>query len=242
MNVKFYNILVGILSPFLLQAQFAFTSNSVSTLPDPVTRKESAMKRSIYATDVRQNLGKQINLCSKVYHAKPIKSETGKLVQMNVGGAYMNERIEVRLRFDDEAKLTPDLPKDLEQKSFCIAGQVIDLFGETEIFVDTANTRMMFEEALQARAEKDTAKVFGKELKLLSSAYLLTGPKWKEEVITHLKAGTIVKAEKVLPGWVFVKVIEKNGFDVQGEGMMGFINAQALGVGKKGQVVTIIGE
>lgn len=238
MALKFYTLILLFFTPYLLQAQEVFFAKSVisSIAPNPKATAKSPYFKTITVAEVANNIGKKVNVCGKVFNAKEFKINEEKLVLLKMGGEYLNERHDVQVRFDELTNLDVDFQKIFLQKNVCINGTVTDAFGATEIYIDTLNARRMVENAERSIPEIDSVKIDGNSLKLLSNAYLLEGPKWKMPIITHLKEGSIIKVEKVQAGWVYAKVIIKNGQVVEDSGIYGFICYQALGLTRKGHI------
>ena len=97
--------------------------------------------------------------------------------------------------------------------------------------------RNLVTEAEHAQPALNAESLHDQQLKVISNAYLLTGPRWKDPVITFLKAGSVIIAEQIRGNWAFVRVIERNGENVEVEDIAGYINTKPLGLGPGGTII-----
>ncbi|WP_207493707.1 hypothetical protein [Aridibaculum aurantiacum] len=190
---------------------------------------------TISLVDVPKHMGETVTVCGKVYQAKLLNHVKGKPTLMNLGGAYANERVEIRINFNQLAHFNYDVENLFLQKNVCITGTLSNKHGFNEISVDTFSLHKMINEALaeQVTIAKTPAIM---RLRLLDKAYLLAGPGWDEPIVTHLKAGSVVIPEYTINGWSYVKVAEKADTGEKPLWMYGFIKSSVAGLSKKGKL------
>jgi len=76
---------------------------------------------------VANYIGQSVKVCSKVYGHK----DFGSMVLVNMGGAYPNSLFTIVLRGDAKG-----LADNLDGKSICVSGKVVDYKGKPEIVVE----------------------------------------------------------------------------------------------------------
>lgn len=233
---QFYSILL-LLTCYSTTAQDGITRLSLQPFDGITMKVESLSTIADKTTDVYSGNGKQVTMCGVVHDARWLKGDGARPVSLTLGGEYVNERVEVRLRIDEAFTLNHDLQKLFVGKNLCVSGTVFDQNEKSELWLDAASATSLIEEAIKTPPVLDTASLQGKHLKLLNNAYVLRGPKWKEPVVTYLKAGSIILAEKSHGGWTHVKVVYQQGatIDTYEEDYAGFINNDALGLDRKGR-------
>ena len=101
---------------------------SKTTIPAAPAQKGQPMEPvpTIKEADVANYIGQTVKVCSKVYGHK----DFGSMVLVNMGGAYPNSLFTVVLRGDVKG-----LADNLDGKSICVTGKVIDYKGKPEIVV-----------------------------------------------------------------------------------------------------------
>ena len=191
----------------------------------------------ISADEVAKNIGRYITVCGKVYSAKQQKDELGEHSVFYVGGKYVNEFVDIRIRLDEGCNFTGEMYKTVTSKNLCITGTVLNETGVAAIYLDSVNMRNLVTEAEHAQPALNAESLHDQQLKVISNAYLLTGPRWKDPVITFLKAGSVIIAEQIRGNWAFVRVIERNGENVEVEDIAGYINTKPLGLGPGGKII-----
>lgn len=235
---KLYAVAFLLLPLFTQSQQIAYVNRGVPlNTSGSNSRNESSEENSISADEINKNKGRQVTFCSKVYAAKSKEDELGPHSVFYVGGKYVNEFVDIKIRLDDGYNLPAAMYKNIISKNVCIKGIVLDEPGTAAIYLDTNNLRKLVEEAELAPNEPDSDIVPGQELKVISNAYLLAGPKWKDPVITFLKAGSVIIAEQVRGNWAFVRVSLRNGENVDLEDIAGYINTKTLGLASDGSIV-----
>ena len=236
---KLYSLAFLIL-PLLTQSQqVAYYSKPVSSgfaigasRPAPNNHGRTSINEII------KNIGRNITLCSKVYSAHQQNDELGQHAVFCVAGNYINEFVDIRIRLDEGYNFTDHMFKTISLKNICITGTVLDGNGAPLVYLDTVNMQNLLNEAEQAEILPEVKSLKGQPLKVLSNAYALAGPRWKDRVITFLKSGSVVVAEQVHKNWAFVKVIERNGENVEVEEIAGYMYTKPLGLGSNGEIIT----
>lgn len=105
----------------VLNAIFAKTTLPAATAPKvPLIKAVTTVAEN----DLAKHTGEMVKVCSKVYGRK----DFGRMVLVNMGGAYPNSLFTVVLRGDAKGL-------DLDGKLICVSGRVIDYKGKPEIVV-----------------------------------------------------------------------------------------------------------
>jgi hypothetical protein len=175
-------------------------------------------------------------MCGKVYSAKQQKDQVGPFSIFTVAGDFVNERIDLRIRVEEGYSFPAYLYQNIALKNLCFTGFVLDEDGAAVLFIDSINLKHMLTQASQAATERFSEPLQEQPLKVLVNSYLLQGPRWKDPVITHLKIGSIIVAEQIRGNWALVRVVEKNGENVEAEEITGFITTKALGLSRNGTI------
>ena len=234
--VKLYALAFSILPFFCHSQQMASNKALAAGFSSTTVHSSPAADSRISADEIASNIGRLVTFCGKVYSAKQQKDELGPHSVFYVAGKYVNEFVDVKIRLKEGYSFPASLYSTLNLKNVCITGTVLNEGGSAAIYLDSVK---MFN--LEEEAEHTPRQINGvmpdQELKVLSNAYLLTGPRWKEPVITFLKIGSIIIAEQVRGNWAFVRVIERNGENVALEDIAGYINTKALGLGSDGKIL-----
>jgi hypothetical protein len=225
--------------PFVANNNVSTNTHAKEASATEHTAEASATTASEYKhvqlTDVANNLGQKVSVCGKVYEAKLLRDVVGRPTLMNLGGEYGNERIEVRIKFNELAKFDYKPEKIFLHKNVCITGTISSPEGFLEMSLDSTSTRMLLYNALNT--EEDTTKhATARKLKMPGKAYLFAGPDLDANIITHLKAGSVVIPEYSTHGWTYAKIVEKAGENEQPEWLYGFIRNQALGLNRRGKL------
>jgi hypothetical protein len=234
---KLYSLAFLFLPLFVQSQQLAFTKPVPPGFPSVELRSAPKDDGKISADELSRNIGKQVSLCGKVYSAKEEKDELGIHSVFHISGKYVNEFIDLKIRFDEGYEPSDEMYESLTSKDLCISGIVVDEAGGPGIYMDSLNLQKLFAEAEQAQRSTGAEALQDQELKVKSNAYLLTGPRWKDPVITFLKAGSVIIAEQVRGDWAFVRVIEKSGENVEVEDIAGYINTKPLGLKSNGTII-----
>jgi hypothetical protein len=198
---------------------------------------------------VSQHVGETVTLCGKVYQASLLQNVIGKPTLMNMGGSNANERVEVRINFEDRAAFSFNPEVLFLNKNICFTGTITDVHGYTEIIVSRNNALKLFQEAAVTKPEPVTQQAANvvtsgetivtrrpDTLRLVKQAYILTGPKWNEQVIAHLKEGSEIMVDYIESGWSYVRVIN-NSTDGYNSWVTGFIKNEAIGLDNKGRLI-----
>lgn len=224
--------------PLLAQSQqLGFTKPVPPGFPIVEVRSAPKDDSGISADELTKNIGKQITLCGKVYSAKQETDEVGPHSVFHISGKYVNEFVDIKIRFDEGYDFTEEMYKSFTSKDLCISGTVLNEAGTPAIYMDSVNMHNLLVETEQAQPSVGGESLHDQELKVKSNAYLLTGPRWKDPVITFLKAGSVIIAEQVRGDWAFVRVIEKSGENVEVEDIAGYINTKPLGLRSDGTII-----
>lgn len=231
--------LIFLLLPLLTQAQeFAYSKEtSTAGYTHVVTPNSFSEEDHILANEMGKNIGKQVTLCSKVYAAKEQKDDLGAHPVFFVGGKYINEFIDIKIRLDDGLKFTSGMYRTVSSKNLCITGRILDEFGTSAIYLDSTNLNTLVAAADKMPPAANKPLTNDQPLKVISNAYLLAGPHWKDPVLAFLKAGSVIIAEQVRGNWAFVRVIEKSGENVEVEDLTGYMSTKPLGI-NNGTIVT----
>jgi hypothetical protein len=114
----------GIRLAGLLNAIFAKATIAAATIQ---TVEPAGQAPTIKEAEVASYIGQSVKVCSKVYGHK----DFGSMVLVNMGGAYPNSLFTVVLRGDAKG-----LADNLDGKSICVSGKVVDYKGKPEIVVE----------------------------------------------------------------------------------------------------------
>lgn len=223
--------------PLFCQSQQIASNNSIRAgSSNMIVRSAPADDSRISADELARNIGRLVTFCGKVYSTKQQKDELGPHPVFYVAGKYVNELVDIKIRLKEGYSFPASLYSNLSLKNVCITGTVLDESGSAAIYLDSVKMHKLEKDAEQSPRQKNGVMP-DQELKVISNAYLLTGPRWKEAVITFLKAGSIVIAEQLRGNWAFVRVIERNGENVALQDIAGYMNTRALGLGPDGKIV-----
>lgn len=232
MNTPFYFPLVACIFSAICSTGFAQDVALEKPSPNTEVAAGTANKpQQLTLSDLAANTSQTGTICGKVYDAKLLSSIEGKPTLLTIGG-NANERMEVRISLNDAARFNYNPQKLFLHKNICMTGTVTNKQGIVEMVMDSANTRLLLVEAMNAPVDPGIGKEVRK-LKLVSNAYLLAGPGLDEPIVAHLKAATIVVPEYSRGGWSYVKVIEQANTGEQPQWMYGFVRNQALGLKKE---------
>lgn len=204
----------------------------------------SFCQKQISLADVSKHVGEVVNLCGKVYEASLLSNVKGKPTLMNLGGIDPKERIEVRIKFEDRANFNYNPEALFLYKNVCLTGKITKDHGYAEMVIDRLNTSKLINDAFAST--KDTTeqvvasskndsenKPQDKIIRTFSNAYLLTGPRLNERIITWLKGGSSVLIDYSSRGWSYVRVIENISSPNNSPWLYGFVRNQALGLTKR---------
>ena len=233
---KLYALALSILPLFCYSQQIASNNLIRAGSPNMTVSSAAADDSRISADELANNIGRLVTFCGKVYSAKQQKDELGPHSVFYVAGKYVNEFVDIKIRLKAGYSFPASLYSTLNFKNVCITGTVLNEGGSAAIYLDSNKMHNLEEEAEQTPGQI-SGVMPDQELKVLSNAYLLTGPRWKEPVITFLKIGSIIIAEQVRGNWAFVRVIERNGENVSLEDIAGYMNTKALGLGSDGKIL-----
>ncbi len=232
---NFYSLSFLFLLPLLATSQQIVHNTNLVSVNKKAIENLPYTSNLVTASDVGDYMGKEIVLCGKIYEVKIMHDGFNQQALVKLSGSYINERLDVKLIFAKTVKVKPSLEKDLVKKNFCFSGFVIDIFETPQVYVN-ALTIVEEPEPIDSLVNNDKAGIESRELKLINNAYLLEGPKWKKNVITHLPAGSIIIVKNMRSGWCFIRVLEKNGVNLGEEEIYGYVNNQALGLNRKGEI------
>ena len=233
---KLYALALSILPLFCYSQQIASNNLIRAGSPNMTVSSAAADDSRISADELASNIGRLVTFCGKVYSAKQQKDELGAHSVFYIAGKYVNEFVDVKIRLKAGRSFPASLYSTLNLKNVCITGTVLNEGGSAAIYLDSVKMHNL-EEEVEHTPGQINGVMPDQELKVLSNAYLLTGPRWKEQVITFLKAGSIIIAEQLRGNWAFVRVIERNGENVSLEDITGYMNTKALGLGSDGKIL-----
>lgn len=224
-----------ILLPLFISAQkIAFTNKIKPAQFSKMEGQVSPADDRVSPHDITRNIGRQITFCGKVFSAKHTKDKGGFQTVFYIGGKYANELVDVKISLDDGYDFPDEIVRIISLKNLCLTGTVLEDSVSATIHLDSNYMRNLLNEAEQTPRDEKVEIMNGKELKVISNAYVLTGPRWKDPVITFLKAGSVIVAEQFRGNWALVRVIEKNGENVEDEEIVGYMNTKPLGLGSDG--------
>lgn len=234
---KIYAIALFVLPLFTNAQQIASTIKvspaAFSIMPAPGSIADDDR---VSAADLSKNVGRKVTFCGKVYAAKMQKDKAGTNTVFYIGGRYANEFVDVKIRLDNGFAFPEEIGRIVSFKNVCLTGTVLEDSAST-VHLDSINMRLLLNQAEQTPREEKMALMVGQEIKVVSNGYVLTGPRWKDPVVTFLKAGSIVVAEQFRGNWAFVRVIERNGENIETEDVVGYMNTKPLGLGSDGTVL-----
>ncbi len=235
--VKIYSIAI-ILSPLFTYAQqIAFTNNITSAHSSIINLKASSADDTVSPEDITKNIGRQVTFCGKVFSAKHKKDKGGTQTVFYIGGKYANELIDVNIRLDEGYDFPDEIARIVGLKNVCLTGTVLEDTVSATIHLDTINMRSLLHEAEQTPRGETAKRMEGQKLRVISNAYVLTGPRWRDPIITFLKAGSVIVAEQFRGNWAFVRVIERNSDNVEKEDISGYMHTKPLGLGSDGAMI-----
>lgn len=194
-------------------------------------------------SDVSKHVGEVVNVCGKVYGASLLENVKNKPTLMNLGGTSANERIELRIRFEDRKNFSYNPEALFLNRNVCLTGKITKEHGYAEMLMDKVNSTKLLNEAialshdtslhLAVAPAETTAKKTNRIIKTFTNAYLLTGPSLNESIITWLKAGSTVLVDYSQKGWSYVKVVENTSNPANKPWLYGFVRNQALGLSRR---------
>lgn len=235
---KIYAIALIFLPLFTYAQQIVFT-NKITPAQFSIinVQASSADNDRISPYDITKNIGRQVTFCGKVYSARHQKDKGGTQTVFYIAGKYANEFVDVNIRLDEGYDFPDEIARIVNLKNVCLTGTVLEDSVSATIHLDSTYLRNLLNEAEQTPRDEKYKPIDGQELKVISNAYLLTGPRWKDPVITFLKAGSVIVAEQFRGNWAFVRVIERNGENVEKEDISGYMHTKPLGLGADGAIL-----
>lgn len=231
---KIYASAFILLPLFICAQKIAFTNKITPAQFSIINGQTSPSDDRVSPEDITKNIGRQVTFCGKVFSARHKKDKGGTQTVFCIGGKYANELIDVKIRLDEGYDFPEEIARIVGLKNVCLTGTVLEDTVSATIHLDTTNMRSLLYEAEQTPRDETVERMEGQELRVISNAYVLTGPRWKDPVITFLKAGSVIVAEQFRGNWAFVRVIKRDGENVEVEEIVGYMNTKPLGLGADG--------
>jgi len=107
-------------------------------------KSQSSITNLILLKEASKHIGETVTLCGKVYQASLLSNVVNKPTLMNMGGSTPNERVEVRINFEDRANFSFNPEVLFLHKNICFTGTISNKHGYTEIVVTKENALKLF--------------------------------------------------------------------------------------------------
>lgn len=92
----------------------------------------SKYQKGIDISEVKNHLGKEVAVCSKVYSIRA----TEKITQINVGDKFPNNPLTIIISSSNYAKFKTSPGELFANKNICVTGKIQDYKGKLQIIVD----------------------------------------------------------------------------------------------------------